>query len=453
MQRTQDMTNDMVVTNVTLIDGTGAAPATGVDIVVRDGRIEGVGEEIGVGVDLPVIDGTDKHLIPGLWETETHLTRPVTGVLDDIAVASADDIDVTLVQAHLRAYLACGFTTVVDLGGPEELLAPLRERQARGEIEGSRVLITGRQFTAVGGQPMNPDGTRWATVTKDVDDPEAARQMLLEMIERHGLDAVKANYTAGGEGAHGAGPMLNLDVLRVLVQEGHRHNLPVHVHIDAADAAVNALEVGVDNVEHMFEPHAETLERDVERVTELCVQTGAYWPFTLVLWEGLGHLGDESYLDELDLRDLVPESSMNKMLTDPASLWQLANDELREHYLERFEAGSRYLPQVLAAGVKTTMSSDAGAPPIFHGPTTSREIELTVRSGVPPMDALVAATRDSAIKLRKDDQLGTVEAGKIADMVLLDGDPLTDISSIRRIAAVIQGGSAVVTPQTTGARS
>ena len=441
MNRT--VANDLAIKNVTLIDGTGDVPAAGFDLVVRDGRIEGVGSGIADGIDAPVLDGSGKYLIPGLWETETHLTRPVTGVLDDIAVATADDIDINQVEAHLRAYTACGFTTVVDLGGPEELLAPLRERQRHGQVYGPRILITGRQFTALGGQPMNPDGTRWATVTRDVDDPEEARRLLLAMIETYGLDAIKANYTSGGEGAHGAGPMLRLDVLRVLVEEGRRHNLPVHVHIDAADAAVQALELGVDNVEHMFEPRAETLEQDVERVTELCVKTGAYWPMTVVLWEGLGRLGDPSLLKELNLGDLVPKSALHRMLYDPASLWQTATDELREHYLERFEAASKYLPQVLAAGVKTTISSDAGAPPIFHGPSASREIELTVRAGVPAMDALLAATRDAAVKLRRDRELGTLEPGKLADMVLLESDPLDDISNIRRIAAVIQNGASV----------
>jgi imidazolonepropionase-like amidohydrolase len=433
---------DLVVTDVALIDGTGGPPMRGVDVVVRDARIVDVGPGAGHDVDAPVLEGTGKHLIPGLWETETHLTRPVTGVLDEIAVDSVDQIRMDLVEAHLRAYVLCGFTTIVDLGGPEELLAPLRDRQQRGEVFGPRVLITARQFAAIGGPPSNPDGKRWATVTYDVDDPREARRLLLGMIEEHRIDAIKAIWSSGGEWER-PGPRLSDEILEVLVEEGRRHGLPVHVHIDSPDAAVTALELGVDNIEHMFAPRVETLERDVERVTELCVKAGAYWPFTLVIWEGLGRLGDQSILDELDLGDLVPEYSMGKLLNDPRSAWRAAPDELRAHYRQRFEAGSEYLPQVLAAGVKTTMSSDAGAPPVFHGPSARREIELTVRSGVRPMDALLAATRDAAIKLHREHELSTIEPGKRADMVLLDGDPLQDIANLRRISAVIQDGRTV----------
>ncbi len=434
------MSETLTIRNVTLIDCTGAPATRGADVIVRDGRILATGPGVAESVDSHVIDATGLFLIPGLWDTETHLTRPVSGVLDDIALSSSDEVDTESVEAHVGAYLRYGFTTVVDLGGPEEYLAPLRQRQATGELVGARVLFTGRQFTAAGGEPANSDGTRWATVTADVHEVGQARTVIRNMIEEHGIDAVKANLPAGG-GVHGpGGPVLSSTILRMLVEEGHAANLPVHVHIDTAEAAMTALDAGVDNIEHMFEPDPRTLEFDVERVTRLCVETGAYWPFTIVLWEGLSRLGDESLLEELAPETVVVPRVLERMKSSPASLWNSATDAIRSHYQARFDAAMRYLPHVHSAGVRTTMATDAGAPPVFHGPSAVRELSLSVQAGLTPMDVLLAATRDSARKLRRDLDLGTLEPGKIADMILLRDDPLADISNVKKVHQVFQGG-------------
>lgn len=438
------MTETLCISNVTLIDGTGSPATCDTDIIVRDGRILGTGPGIAASADAQSIDAAGMFLIPGLWDTETHLTRPVTGVLDDIALRSIDEIDTASVENHLAAYLRHGVTTVVDLGGPEEYLADLRQRQDSGDLTGARVLFTGRQFTAAGGQPSNTDGTRWATVTADVHGVEDARKTLLHMIDRHQIDAVKANLPAEG-GVHGSGPVLSAEIIRMLVEEGHKANLPVHVHIDTAEAALTALECGVDNIEHMFEPDVRTLEADIERVTELCLQTGAYWPFTIVLWEGLARLGDESLLKELDAKSVVLPHVFDRMLTAPTSLWNSATDATRSYYQARFEAAMRYLPQVHSAGVRTTMATDAGAPPVFHGPSAIRELILSVDAGLSPMDVLLAATRDSARKLRRDADLGTLVSGKIADMVLLQGNPLEDIENLHKVHTVFQSGKPTYT--------
>ncbi len=435
------MSNTLVLREVTLIDGTGAPPVPGADVVVRDGRFALIGVGAGTGVDGAVVDGAGRFVIPGLWETETHLTRPVTGLFEDMARASVEEIDVSLVEALLRAYTACGFTTVVDLGGPEELLVEVRARQERGELVGPRVLFTGRQFTPVGGMPRNPDGKRWSTFTVDVDDVGVARGVLDRMVGEFGIDAIKLNYTFGMGAGHGDSPMLKPEILGMLAEEGRARGLCVHAHVDSASEAISALEAGVGNIEHFFGPEeGRDLGRDVERVTELCLEHDAYWPFTLVTWEGVARLGDAGYLDELDLGDTVPASCMDTVLNDPQSLWVNPPAPIKAHGEHRFEAAMRYLPQVMAAGVKTTCGSDPGFPPIFHGASARRELELMVKAGVPAMDVIVAATRDSAAKYGRERELGTIEPGKVADLLVLDEDPLADITALHRIHAVYQKG-------------
>src|SRR5262245_30352192 len=150
------MAADLVIRNVTVIDGTGSAPATGADVVVRDGVFAAVGAGAASRQDLAgvaALDGHGKFLIPGLWESHTHL-RTVLKASDEESQAS---LDVTL-----RDYLSRGVTSVVDLGGPGEIYSRLREqRRAAAEDGGARMLFAGQCFTGIGGWPLplhhNPD--------------------------------------------------------------------------------------------------------------------------------------------------------------------------------------------------------------------------------------------------------------------------------------------------------
>jgi len=429
-----------VITGVTVIDCTGRAPIGPVDVEIVSGRIQTIGAATPARVSHAgaAVDGRGKYLLPGLWETEAHLTRYSNGVRAQMALDWPREGDQNRVAASLRSYLVHGITTVVDLGGPPEVLAPLRERQRRGDITAARMLMVGRQYTAVGGQPI-VGGHQLRPVILEVSDPVEARAALRRAIDEYDLDAVKANYTDGGPPL-GTAPMISRATLEALVDEAHQHDLPVLVHIDEADAAVDALEAGVDNIEHMFRPHPESLRADVERVTELCLATGAFWPFTLATWESFARVGERQFLDDLHLENLLPRGVRDELETSPQSVWQGVPAEHHQRYVDRFAAAMEFVAPVHAAGVKMTTATDSGNPMLFHGPSAIRELELMVRAGISPAEALVAATRMSAEKLRVDADLGTVEVGKIADLLLLDADPFEAIGNVRRISAVIQGG-------------
>lgn len=431
--------HDLVIKGATVIDCSGRAPFGPVDVEIIGGRIGSITDTAVAQTAVETLDASGKYLMPGLWETEAHLTRYSNGIRSQMAIDWYVDGDPRRVESSLRSYLAHGITSVVDLGGPPEVLAPLRERQRRGEVTGARVLMVGRQYTAIGGQPI-VGGRQLRSVIQEVAGPEQARTLLRQAIAEYDLDAVKVNYTVGGPPL-GDAPIISRQTLAALVQEAHIHDLAVMVHIDDADAAVDALEAGVDNIEHMFRPRAGRLRDDVDRVTQLCLTTGAYWPFTLATWESFARAGDPAYLDELHLERLLPAGVRDELEHSPESVWHVVGDEHRRRYIDRFNAAMEFVAPVHAAGVKMTMATDSGNPMVFHGPSAIRELELTVRAGVGCADALMAATSVSAEKMRYDTDLGTVAPGKIADLLLLDGDPLEDISNVRRIDAVIQGGA------------
>lgn len=416
----------VLVGDVTVIDGTGNRDCPRADVLLEGPTIT----RIAPPNTLPrngvrVVDGGGKFLTPGFWDTEVHLTRTPNGVLADLTPSWADGSRMALLAEDLRCYLRNGITTVVDLGGPTEILAQARDLLSPGP----RLLIVGRQFCARGDRPlpaaMRPNLTEVGSAQEVAD---AVRDLL-----RYRPAAIKVNH-------HGTDRV----VLDALVAAAAEHGLPVLAHVDDVESAVTALEAGVDNIEHMVAPTTE----GIERIIELCLRQQAYWPLTFTVFEAVRRAGDGSYLDELDLRDDVPQLLLDQ-LTGPDSLWW--NPEvlakvppLREHlrsFPARFEAALEHAERVHRAGVLTTVSTDAGNPAVFHGRATHREMELMVRAGIHPIDVIACATSLAARKFRRDDVLGTVEVGKIADLVLLSADPRLDISNTRAVDLVFQAGT------------
>jgi imidazolonepropionase-like amidohydrolase len=432
------MTADrLLVRGVAIVDGTGSGPIAPRDVLIEDGRIAAIGDRLPrEGID--VLDGAGRFLLPGFWETEAHLTRSSNGLPSDLFRKWPEEGDPDRLRGNLRAYLASGVTSVIDLGGPTEVLTALREEQRRGETLGARLFVLGRQFTAVGGQPVI-GGSTLGGVTVQVGDAEEARRVATGMIEEGGVDGIKVNYTTGG-GPFGSAPIVAPDTLAALVATAHDHSLPIFAHIDDAERAAGALEAGVDNIQHMFDPRPARFEADVDRVCSLCLEHGAFWSMTLSWFESYARAGDWALLDDIGVRGRVDPTVLAELLDDPQSMWQTMPDEMRSYFKTRLEAARAVLALVTAHGVPTSVATDAGNPMVFHGASALREMELMQAAGVPPLEVLRAATSRAAEKIGRLHDLGTVEPGKIADLVLLDADPTVDVANAKRLAAVIQDG-------------
>jgi imidazolonepropionase-like amidohydrolase len=429
----------LLIRAVTVVDGTGAGPTGPCDVLIEDGRIAAI-QERSAAEPGRVIEGEGRYLIPGLWETEAHLTRSSNGLPADLMRTWPEQGDPDRLRSNLRAYLAGGVTSVVDLGGPTEVLTALRDEQRMGETVGARLFVLGRQFTAKGGQPVIGGGTL-AGVTTQVGDAEEARRIATAMLADDGVDGIKVNYTTGG-GPFGEAPIIGPDCLAALVEVAREHGRPVFAHIDDADRAAAALEAGVGNIQHMFDPRPGRFEQDVERVSALCLDHDAFWSMTLAWFEAYWRAGDPALLDDIGVEGRVAPAVLSELLEDPQSMWRTMPAEMRAYFKARLDAANSVIAAVVARGVRTSVATDAGNPMVFHGASALREMELMQAAGVPALEVIRAATGRAAEKVGRLDDLGTIEVGKIADLVLLDADPTVDVANVRRLVAVIQDGVA-----------
>jgi imidazolonepropionase-like amidohydrolase len=410
---------DRLIAGVTLIDGTGRPPRAATDVLIRAGRITDVGD-LGRPIDADVIDGRGRWLIPGLWDTHSHVAFPAGGLTDP------REHDPERAEEALRAHLRNGVTTVADMGGSRAVLLALRQRQRRGEITGARLLVTGGTFTAPGGHPAVTffGGDRLGDATRQVDDPELARAAVRELAQRDRVDAVKIVYSRG-HGAWSPLPRLRLEILRAVLDETHELGLRAIVHCDEAEEAIAVLELGIDGLEHMFHPRTGSLAEDGQALIERALEHGTTWSPTLVHFESLAHAGDLDYLERYHAAGTVPEF-VRASLVGSGSFWMTLDEDTRARHRECLEAGLEIVAAAREAGVSLAVGCDSGASGVFHGLSVHREMALLREAGVAPLEVVRAATSAAAAKFGLEAEFGSVEPGKVADLVLLAADPLTD---------------------------
>jgi len=427
----------------TLIDGTGAPARPDAAVVVRDGRVEWVGEAAALdgNGDLRRVDVAGKHVIPGLMDANVHLVLDTDpAVLLRYDPGCYDELVVEAAQVALRA----GLTTVFDTWGPLEPLRRVRDRIDSGEVVGSRVFFAGNimgnggpwseDFSAVFGETLNADtvanvNRHW---THGVGDELTwmpagdVRRVVREYIATSGIDFVK--YASS---AHAFLRFIALspDSQRAIVEEAHAAGMTAQACSLAPEALKLAIEAGVDLLQHgsstgRHPMPQETLELIVERQL----------PCVLLLRT---ERRIEAVRVEEDLpqpvRDLMTYADgNNRRLIEAGAKLLLATD------------GGIFSPRVAKSGRKLIAA-------MFRLPDVSVDLgrshllwfQAAIERSMAPMDALLAATRNIAEAYGKLDELGTVEPGKRADLVVLDGDPLADVASFGRIAHVMKDGELV----------
>jgi len=399
-----------------LLDRPGQAVRGASTIVIRDGRIDAVRDGF-VGpaeAGLPgatVIDLRDQFVLPGLIDSHVHLTSDAGGLaaqLEQVQPSPAAKASNALVNAHKT--LAAGFTTVRNLGDRDGITLALRDAAREGKVVAPNIVDAGTSISATSGHMDVAlgfrDDLRDALDTHDnlCDGADACRRAVRLQVAR-GVDLIKIATTGGVNSRIGAGlgQQMFEDEVRAIVETARLYGKKVAVHAHGADGVKLALAAGVDSVEHGTVLDDECLE--------LFRKSGAYYVPTLSTVNG--------YLERL--------------AADPDAY----APAVRAKVDWRIKVTGESLRQTVPRGVKIAFGTDAGVSK--HG-RNADEFELMVKFGMTPMQALVAATVNAADLLGVAADVGTLEPGKRADLVAVSGDPLADVTVLKRMSLVMKDG-------------
>ncbi|MBI3978658.1 MAG: amidohydrolase family protein [Chloroflexi bacterium] len=415
----------------TLIDGCGGAAQRDVGLLVEGNRITQIMPRAQAprGERLRIIDASDQTVIPGLMDIHVHLAT-VSDPGEPHGLWSLMATPPPLVTLHAarnaRLMLEAGFTTVRDVAGvPNRLnveIVCLRRAIELDLIAGPRLFVAEWVGQTVGHIDANLPPTWYREPGINADGPWEVRKLARECF-RQGVDLIKTSASGGLSGYFEEFTWRNYTVeeLSALADEAHAVGKRFAVHADTAPAVKKAIAAGADTLEHCTFLDDEAIE--------LMVKHGTYMVPTLSIGS-----------------DRAAEGRQRTGNTRPAVLRraQMASDGGRESFQKAH-----------AAGVKIAMGTDTYRSLREYFGKNAYELELMVRNGMSPMEAIVASTHVAAEALGAADRVGTLEVGKLADVVVVDGDPLADIrilQDLARIPVVVKEGR-IVADRRAGARA
>lgn len=403
--------NTLVLIKATIIDGTGAAPLPNGSVIIEGERIKEVipGPPGRVPSDAIIIDCHNQALLPGLIDAHVHVGAVEPNLIEQQRRSFYSLLIIRTLKV-IKEALDQGFTTVRDAGGADP---GLREAVQQGLIQGPRLFIAGCPLSQTGGHgdfrlptERHPPAEDLAGLaTRVCDGVDQVRRMAREQL-RQGVDHLKV--MAGG-GAMSPSDEIDtsqysIEELKAVVFEAQAAGTYVMAHVYSSRSIRNSIAAGVRSLEH-----GNLLD---EESAQAIKDAGAFLVPTLVTYEMISQMG----------RDLgIPENNIRKI------------NEARERSLEALTIAHR-------VGVKIASGSDLLGPMQRY-----KGMELELKSRVlGPMGAIVASTKTNAELLRKEKELGTIEAGKLADFILINGDPLKDMTLFQqyqeKITLIIQRG-------------
>ena len=411
----------LAIAGVTVIDATGAPPRANMTVVVQDGRIRTVGpaDSVTVPTAATVVDARGKYLIPGLWDAHVHLSFAGSEILP--------------------LFVAYGVTSVRDVGSQLASTRAMRDSVALGRLVGPRILTSGPIL----------EGAAWMEAAHRIAPPEspiwkvgprvvAARdrvQAVVDSLVAAGVDLIKSRNVWGED-------------FLALAAATERAGIPLASHNPNGVNMVDAAESGLDSFEH-----AESIQGDFDtlsvaardRMFAQVARTKAMVVPTLMADVGLV-VSSDSAIEAVLADTLGVVDPRNRAL--PAAMrrfWRESMEQRRQygaHPAGTFEKITRDVRAMHRAGIPMLAGTDVGGiPRVYPGSSLHEELELLVRhGGFSPMEALQSATRNPPRFFRADADANLLAAGMVADLVLLDADPLTEVANVRKIAAVVLKG-------------
>jgi imidazolonepropionase-like amidohydrolase len=408
----------LLIENVNLIDGTGRPPVAGASVLIDEDRIVLISRDrINAPNGTRRIDGSGQFLIPGLMDMHIHLQGSVEVGPDGLSTTSEDRS--SGVRA-LHGYLYAGVTSVFDAGNVPDYILGLREDERSGTLVSPRIFATGGIVTYPGSH-----GSEWGTV---VDSWPEAIPALDAHIERQ-PDILKLTFEERGWGSRPMIPLLPVDLMQRIIHYYNDRGIRTTVHTSSEYRARQAIFAGVDSLAHpvIQGPITDDFAR-LMGAKKIPMVT------TLTIGENYSRLAEHpEYLDEPLYRATLTADEIETLKTERRKEYQerkwtwwmqIMSTIAQENLRKISDAGG-----ILVAGTDQTT-----------GPALHRELELLADAGISPVEIIRIATLNGAIFLGRERELGSVEEGKIADLVLLAADPARDINNAKRVVQVIKGG-------------
>ena len=400
-----------------LIDGRGGPPIERSAILIDGSKIRAVGPQSDVaapeGSTVQVLDYPDKTVMPGMVDCHTHHNGFGDGRLGDDLAGLPDEVLTLQSARNARTALFSGVTSIRENGPKNLTMFRLRDAIREGRASGPRMVLCGRAVSIIGGH-MGYFGS-------EVTGPIEARAMTRQLI-KEGADYIKITATGGSTlTSFPLRPAFNVDEMFAITDEAHSFGKLTATHCLSAQGIVNSLDAGVDMIIHCVFKEADGFESFREDIAERIGKQGAYVNPTLHVMR--------------------------------ASIWALQRKKERraltaqqqrqlDKGLRAFETRLEHCQRLIEMGLKVITGSDSSWGDYRLG-NTQYETECLVMAGRSPMQGVLSVTSEAAAALGIDDTVGTLEAGKEADIVVLDGNPSENIGDLWNVVDVFQAGRRV----------
>ena len=396
----EGMFNLQAYKNLNLLDVKNEVLIKDAVIIVQEGRFKNIGQNIEIPKDAEVTDLQGKTVIPGLIDAHIHSMLDASANPEKNLIEENDALTIIKAQKALANTLKAGITYVRDLGGAKYLDLGLRDAVNKGLIKGPRMQVAGKMITMTGGHGHK--------MGREVDGTAEARKAAREQLKA-GVDVVKIMATGGvmTEGVEPGSPQLTLEEIKAAVKEAHKAGRKTASHAQGTTGIQNAVKAGIDSIEHGIFLDQKTVDLMSTKNTFLVATlTAPYW------------------IVEKGVENGIPEFAVKK------------SEKIIKSHCESFKLA-------LDNNIKIAMGTDAGTPFNEHGKNTY-ELKLMVEAGMSSMQAIKAATLGGAELLGIIEDFGSIETGKVADMVVLNGNPLDRIEDVFKVVSVFKAGKLVV---------
>lgn len=400
-----------------VIDGLGSLPIERGAVLIQGDAIRAIGSEEEVappeGATVEEFAYEDKTVLPGLVDCHVHMIGIGDGRKGDDLTLLPDEVLTLQAAKNARTHLYSGVTTVRDCGAKNRTTFMLRQAVEMGITPSPRLLLTGRPIAIIGGH-LSYFGIE---ATGEVECRAAVRQLVKE-----GADFIKITATGGStKTSFPLRPSFTVEEMTAIVDEAHKFGKHAAAHCVSTQAIVNALDAGVDTVIHGAYTETDGSHKDRPDVTERLAKQGVFVNLTL------HQARDKQW-------QLESKAESEELTTEE----QAEVDRIRSGVEQSLEHGAR----LRAGGVTLVSGSDAAWADYKMGGFQD-EVQAHVELGMTPMQAIVSGTSDSARSCWAEDRVGSLESGKLADVLVVDGDPSRNIDDLKKIADIFQGGQKV----------